>query len=102
MNYYMTAKPYDPFVDFFMGETGEKVKPVILRTLEEKNLAWQISKFLHADSDAVMVFSSDLTQKLETIPGFVDSLSNILENEHSIGIIPEINGTHLYIFPITI
>lgn len=102
MNYYVSSKPNEPFVSFFSTQVGT-VKTVMIHTFEEKILAKQISKLLtRGVSEANIAFSSEITKLILTTPGLYDRLSNILENEYSIAIDTESEGSHLHIYAVSI
>ena len=102
MNFYLASKPNDPFLTFFLSQTQEEVKSIVLRKHDENTLAKQISKMDIADTYINIVCSSDLSNYILNTPGLLERLSNNLENEYSIGIIPENDGTYLNICPIMI
>ena len=105
MNYYLSTKLGDPFIAYFSTQLGDDpVKTIVVHNLAEKAFAKQISKLAKSDSDSdsdtKIAFSSDLTTYILNTPNFLEKVSNILENDYSIGIISENIGVCLHIYPI--
>ena len=93
MNYYMTSKRNDPFINYFNAEPKEGISPILLRSLDENYIAKRISEVTNSDEDAFILCSSDLSEYFAK-NDLLSKISNNLETNYSIGIIPEDDGQH--------
>ena len=100
MNYYMTSKRKDPFIDYFYAEAKEGITPILLRSLDVDYISKKISDVTVADEDAFILCSSDLSALFKK-NDLLNKVSNNLETNYSIGIIPEDDGlNHINFCPV--
>lgn len=96
MKYYLTSKKDDPFASALVSQ--KKALPKQVQTLKkptESEITSKLSTLVREDRNALIVFSSELTEFIQNTDGLYDRLVNILVLKEHRGIIRTVKGTHM-------